>query len=81
MAQLAKHDPPSDPVAHHGFVVDPPAAPGDPFTVTLPGFDDLHVSQIRRWMPRGEDLPAEGDEVLVLVDDRAEPWVVAWWPG
>lgn len=81
MVTLAKPPPPPDPVAHHGTVLEPPAKLGDPFTVKVPDFDDLHVFQIRRWMPRGEELPAPGDEVLVIVDDQAEPWVVAWWPS
>lgn len=78
---LAAPPGPADPVARHGLVVDGPAKLGDPFTVRVPDFDDLHVFEIRRWMPRGEELPAPGNEVLIVVDDRAEPWVVAWWPG
>lgn len=81
MALLAEPPAPSDPVAHHGTVVDPPAALGDPFTVRVPDFDELHVFQIRRWEARGLTLPAVDDECLVIVDDEAEPWVPVWWPA
>lgn len=69
------------PVAHHGFVSVAPGALGDPFTVTVPDFDDQHVFQIRRWEYRGATIPEVGDEVLVVVDDVTEPWVAAWWPA
>lgn len=81
MPNLAEPAAPSDPVAHHGVVVDPPAKLGDPFTVRVPDFDDLHVFQIRRWEYRGATLPATDDECLVVIDDEAEPWVPAWWPA
>lgn len=81
MPNLAEPSLPSHPVAHHGIVVDPPAALGDPFTVRVPDFDDLHVFQIRRWEYRGSTLPAADDECLVIVDDEAEPWVPVWWPA
>jgi hypothetical protein len=81
MPNLAEPPAPSDPVAHLGIVVEPPAALGDPFTVRIPAFDDLHVFEIRRWEYRGPTLPAPGDECLVIVHDKAEPWVAAWWPA
>lgn len=81
MPNLAEPPAPSDPIAHHGIVVAPPAKLGDPFTVRVPDFDDLHVYEIRYWMPRSEALPAVGDRVLVIVDDEAEPWVIAWSEG
>lgn len=81
MPNLAEPPAPTDPIAHHGVVVDPPAALGAPFTVRVPDFDDLHVFEIRRWEYRGSTLPEAEDEVLVVIDDDAEPWVVAWWPA
>lgn len=81
MPNLAEPTPPSDPIAHRGVVVKAPAELGDPFTVRVPDFDDLHVFEIRRWEYRGATLPAVDDEVLVVVDDEAEPWVAAWWPA
>src|ERR1044072_605414 len=81
MPNVAEPTAPTDPAAHHGFVVDAPADVGDPFTVRVPDFDDLHVFEIRRWEDRGGQLPAEGDRVLVIVDDDAEPWAAAWWPS
>lgn len=81
MPNLAEPPAPGDPVAHHGVVVDPPAALGEPFTVRVPDFDELHVFEIRRWQSRAVTVPAAGDEVLVVIDDVAEPWVAAWWPA
>lgn len=78
---LAKPEAPPTPVSYHGFVSTAPSAPGDGFTVTVPDFDEQHVFQIRRWADRGGALPAEGDEVLVIVDDDSEPWVISWWPA
>lgn len=81
MADLTRSKPePPEPPALHGFVSRAPAALGDPFEVTVPGFSEQHFYEITRWMPRGEDLPVIGDEVLVIKDDKSEPWVVAWWP-
>ena len=81
MALLAEPEAPASPAAHYGVVVEPPAKLGDPFTVLVPDFDDLHVFQIRRWEYRGATLPAKDDKCLVVVDDEAEPWVAAWWPA
>lgn len=81
MPNLAEPPVPSDPVAHYGVVVDPPAALGDLFTVRVPDFDDLHVFEVRRWEYRGSTLPATDDECLVVIDDKAEPWVPVWWPS
>lgn len=71
-------DPPD---GRRGYVRVAPAEAGDPFTVVIPGFAGDLVFDVRRWMPRGEVLPAVGDEVLVLEDEQLEPWVVAWWPA
>lgn len=72
----------------HGFVSRAPIGAGQPFQVVIPDFDggdpsqdgEMLAHEIRRWIPRGATLPKVGDEVLVLVDDQAEPWVAAWWP-
>lgn len=80
MADLTRPTPEQAPPGQLGYVTTAPAAPGDPFTVTVPGFSEAHFYEITRWMPRNEDLPQIGDEVLVLKDDQEKPWVVAWWP-
>jgi hypothetical protein len=69
------------PQPQYGYVTSAPGSLTDELKVVLPGFSTRHVFEIRRWMPRGEDLPAEGDEVLVVKDDRGEAWVVASWPA
>lgn len=64
-----------------GFVAEPPAALGAPFTVLCPAFSREHAFEIRRWQARATTIPAVGDEVLVVFDDAEEPWVAAWWPS
>jgi hypothetical protein len=83
VALLADYPAPGDPVARHGFVLTPPTAIGQPFTVTVPHFDasGAHVFEVRRWSARGLTIPAEEDEVLVVIDDREEAWAAAWWPA
>jgi hypothetical protein len=81
MPKLTRDFPEAPPPAEHGFVTTPPAALGDPFTVTVPSFSGEHHYEITRWMPRGEVLPKAGDEVLVVKDERGEAWVVAWEPA
>lgn len=76
---VARLEEPTPAVALHGVVAEGPKAHGDPFTVTVPGFDEEHVFEIRRYESRGTNLPAAGDEVLVIFDDVSEPWVPAWW--
>ena len=78
---LAKPPEPANPVSFHGFVSEPPAKLGDPFTVIVPRFAEELVYEIRYWEFRGATLPKEGDLVLVVVDDESEPWVAAWWPA
>lgn len=83
MPLLADYVLPAGAVARHGFVLKPPAALGASFTVTVPGFDasGAHVFEVRHWSARGLTLPAEGDLVLVLVDDAEDAWAISWWPS
>lgn len=78
--RLASPDVEQAPAALHGHVSRAPSSLTDSFEAVVPSFDRQHAFQIRRWMPRGEDLPVVGDEVLVVIDDVSEPWVPAWWP-
>lgn len=80
MPEIASEDFTIDRPARHGFVATAPVSLTSSFTVLIPDFSTDHAFEIRRWMPRGEALPAVGDEVLVAEDDNEEPWVVAWWP-
>ena len=49
--------------------------------VILPSFDDTAQVGPCRWQSRDDvSLPTKGDEVLVVFDERRQPWVVAWWP-
>lgn len=50
-------------------------------TVVVPALSNgLPISGCR-WQSRdSSSKPAPGDLVLVVYDDRGEPWVTAWWP-
>jgi hypothetical protein len=78
--KLVRPSTPIPPSSVSGEVSKAPAKAEDPFEVILPSLSSYHATEIRRWMPRGDDLPKVGDAVLVIVDDVNEPWVVAWWP-
>jgi len=80
---LAKYPAAADPVARHGYVLEPPAALGGAMTVQVPHFDasGAHVFEVRHWSARGLTIPAEGDEVLLIVDDVEDAWAVSWWPA
>ena len=80
MAELTRPETAIPPPARHGFIDKPPTKLGDPFEVIVPDFDSYRVYQIERWSSRGSTMPAQGDEVLVVLDDKGEPWVSAWWP-
>ena len=80
---LATYPAPGDPVARHGLVLKPPSVLGGPMTVQVPHFDasGAHVFEVDRWSARGLTMPAEGDEVLLIVDDVEDAWAVSWWPA
>lgn len=69
------------PAAERGVVVTAPEQPGGEMLVQIPGFDLAHVTEVRRWMPRGGELPVAGDHVLVVLADDGEAWAPAWWPA
>lgn len=49
--------------------------------VTLEAHDETTEFGPCRWQSRDDtSLPTKGDEVLVMFDDKRQPWVVAWWP-
>ncbi len=64
-----------------GIVASEPTGLGDTLYVVLPDFDPRFKWECRRWQSRdSETLPVPGDECLVLLDNRRQPWVVAWVP-
>lgn len=81
MVDLARPEAPPLEPPQHGIVKTAPAAMGEPFTVSVPDFSGEHVVEIARWATRGNLLPAVGDEVVVLKDERGEAWVPVWWPA
>lgn len=67
---------------YEAVVRDAPATVDDMMTVTSRSLDGGRtVIGPCPWMPRGVDLPLEGDRALVTFTDEEEAWVIAWWPG
>lgn len=58
-----------------------PVDEADTLSVVIPSFDPLKVEEVRFWMPRGTDIPSEGDEALIAYSEDSEPWLVAWVPS
>lgn len=49
--------------------------------VIIPDFDPSLVWGPCKWQSRdATSLPAKGDLALVIIDNRRNPWIVAWWP-
>lgn len=73
----------SAPLAAH-IAAPAPASLTDPVYVTI---DSLYTPEQPfkqgplKWMPRGDALPAVGDECVALELDTQELWVIAWWPA
>lgn len=44
--------------------------------VTLTG--EVAGEQSVRWTRRGTALPAEGDDALLIMDSRSDPWAIVW---
>ena len=63
-----------------GVVAVAPISVNAPMRVTLTDMPDALQFPVARWQGRGTDLPIRGDEVLVIFDNRREPWVAVWWP-
>jgi hypothetical protein len=76
-ARRASHVRPGN---HRATVLTTPDTLGDSVSVRLRSEAREIRHEIRAWMPRGTDMPAEGDTALVAVDDEGHMWIVAWEP-
>lgn len=81
MAQLPRPAAEIPPPGRLGRITRAPDALGAPFEAVVPSYEGDLAYSIERWQSRGLTLPAAGDEVLVVVDERGEPWVPVWWPS
>jgi len=64
-----------------GKVAIAPTSPSGRIWVVLPDLDPHIRVGPCRWQTRNDtDLPARGDDCLVIFDNDREPWVVTWWP-
>lgn len=49
--------------------------------VIIPDWDPTRTWGGCRWMSRDAvTLPQKGDECIVALDSRNQPWILAWWP-
>lgn len=66
--------------AYRGKVAESATGFNQPVNVVIDAIDnEVYYHGPCRWMPRGNDLPAAGDECLIVFDEQNEPWVVNWW--
>lgn len=63
-----------------GTVASTPTDLSDKIAVVVPSFDASARWEGCRWSPRGSDMPARGDDCLVILDSKGDPWVIEWWP-
>lgn len=77
-----RHRPKDESVdAWHAIVHSTPTDVSDRIDVIVPDFDPGFVWKNCRWQARDAvSLPAPGDECLVMLSNRSEPWVISWWP-
>jgi hypothetical protein len=80
---MAHRNRPPGPVAKRGKVRKAPDDADSPLTVTLVNFSQKYSYEVPagQWMPRGDDLPIDGDTCLVVFDDNGDTWVSAWSPS
>lgn len=65
----------------HGIVASNPNDLSDRIAVVVPDFDPNYQWEQCRWQSRdGATMPVRGDECLVVLSNRGEAWVIAWWP-
>lgn len=64
-----------------GTIKRAPASGEDPLAVVVRDLDEHLIFEVERWQSRGVTLPLEGDECLIVEDERGEPWVAVWWPA
>lgn len=68
-----------------GIIARDATSVSEPVEVVVPAYDPNRVFASAPWMPRGVDLPTEGDRCIVALGESdipgtPEPWVIAWWP-
>lgn len=58
-----------------------PADLTDTVGVVIPSFDEMLVTVVRFWMPRGDAIPSDNDQALLAFDETGEPYIVCWSPS
>lgn len=64
-----------------GHIASAPSDLSDMIDVVVPDFDPTVKWTDCRWQARSDTaMPSIGDECLIALDNRDNPWVMAWWP-
>lgn len=63
-----------------GTINTTPVGLDDMVYVTIAAAGETHRFGPCRWMPRGMEMPQEGDECVVQLDNRQQFWITSWWP-
>jgi hypothetical protein len=69
--------------AWYGIIAANATELSDLLPVIIPEFDQHLQWGPCRWQSRDmttDNLPHKGDPCLVVMDNRRNPWIVAWWP-
>lgn len=65
----------------YGVVASAATDLSDRIAVVVPDFHPDFRWENCFWQSRDSvSLPARGDRCLVVLDNRQQPWVLAWWP-
>lgn len=66
---------------HRAVIATNPGDFDERVSVIIPDLDNTLRWEACRWQSRNSiDMPARGDECLVILDNNNEVWVVVWWP-
>lgn len=77
--KLRKEAPPTQ--IWHGKIASNPTDVSDRLSVVVPDFDPDYQWENCRWQSRDStSLPVRGDACVVVLTNRGEAWVLAWWP-
>ena len=65
----------------HGIIADDVQDMADKCFVIIPTFSATKKFGPCKWQARDSTShPSRGNTCIVVLDDKKEPWVVAWWP-
>lgn len=73
--------PPESSRIYSGLILDTAFDLDEEVRVTIQDIDNRFVTHGPcKWQPRGDLMPTEDDECVVIFDENGEPWIAVWWP-